>query len=202
MQDGTQTPLDQRSSWHESSTETDPNENEGEPSTIVDQMKKELFSLAEVIHEESRQDSVIVIGIMDKASATVTKWANCGDVPIIDHVIQELSGRVGQGIESMSSNASMDEGSSSRGQVTQRKVDMGVQTTLSQEEINRLQVNSLILKEQFKQMKEKVDHIMKKDGLFKSNNKIAESSIQIHQQAGTPIKTSSYFRTKGEVAEP
>lgn len=121
-----------------------------EDASVVDQMKRELFNLAESIHEESKQDSVIVIGIMDKESATVTKWANCGDVPIIDHLINEFAGRAGQRIESMSSNASMDEGSSSRSSATNRKVDMGCQTTLTQQELSRMEVNSLIVKEQFK----------------------------------------------------
>ena len=140
---------------------------------MLEQMKKELFSLAESIHEESNQDSVIVIGIMDKESATVTKWANCGDAPIIEHLINEFSGntssRAGQRIESMSSNASMDEGTSSRGMVTNRKADMCVQTVLTQHDLNRMEVNSLILKDQFKQMKEKVDSIMKKEGLNLKN---------------------------------
>ena len=38
--------------------------------SIADQMKKELFHLAESIHDVSNRDSVIVIGIMDKESAT------------------------------------------------------------------------------------------------------------------------------------
>lgn len=60
--------------------------------TIVDQMKKELFHLAESIHDVSNRDSVIVIGIMDKDSATVTTWANCSDRPVIEHLIQEFNG--------------------------------------------------------------------------------------------------------------
>jgi len=60
--------------------------------SIADQMKKELFHLAESIHDVSNRDSVIVIGIMDKESATVTTWANCSDRPVIEHLIQEFNG--------------------------------------------------------------------------------------------------------------
>ena len=95
-------------------------------------MKKELFNLAETIHEVSSQDSVIMINIMDKASATVTQWANCGDRPVIDHLINELAGRVPQATESMSSNASMADSNSARGMTTIRKVDMAVQTSITQ----------------------------------------------------------------------
>lgn len=48
-----------------------------DPINMVDQMKKELFILGESLYDVSNRDSVIIIGIMDKASATVTTWANC-----------------------------------------------------------------------------------------------------------------------------
>lgn len=182
-----------------SSSETERNEDQG---TIVDQMKKELFFLAESIHEASNEDSVIIMGIMDKESATVTKWANCSDLPIIEHLINELGGNRARSIESMSSNASMNTGNSSRSQLTNRKADMGCQTVLSHKDIQRMEVNSLILREQFQQMKEKVDTIIKKDGIQKIQKvekvQKATGSIQI-QQPNTPIKARSYFRSKGEV---
>jgi hypothetical protein len=86
---------------------------------------------------------------MDKDSATVTKWANCSDLPVIEHLIQELSNaRSTQRIESMSSNASMEDGSA-RNQ-TPRKIEMGVQTILSRTELEQMEVNSLLMKKQFK----------------------------------------------------
>lgn len=74
---------------HETTSSMD---NADDNESIVEQMKKELFQLAESIHEVSNRDSVIVIGIMDKDSATVTTWANCADRPVIEHLIQEFSG--------------------------------------------------------------------------------------------------------------
>ena len=74
-------------------------------------MKKDLFALAESIYDESNQDSVIVIGIMDKDAARVTKWVNCDDLPVIEHLINEIGDtRSQQNLESMSSNASMADG--------------------------------------------------------------------------------------------
>lgn len=87
---------------------------------------------------------------MDKDSATVTKWANCTDVPVIEHLLQELSGgRSSRRIESMSSNASMDDVHSGRDK-TPRKCEMGTQTILTRKELDQMQVNSLVMKEQFK----------------------------------------------------
>lgn len=95
--------------------------------TMLDQMKKELFSLAESIYDVSKRDSVIVIGIMDKESATVTTWANCSDRPIIEHLIQEISGNGrAQHLQSLSSNASMDDVIGAGSGRTPRKVDMAV----------------------------------------------------------------------------
>lgn len=54
-------------------------------------MRKELFNLAESIYDESNQDTVIVIGVMDKEQGIVTKWANCADMPVIEHVIHEFN---------------------------------------------------------------------------------------------------------------
>lgn len=63
----------------------------------------------------------------------------------------------------------MDDVHSGRAPTTRKveKVEMGTQTTLTRKEIDQMMVKSLVMKEQFKQMKENVDMIMKKEGLKK-----------------------------------
>ena len=128
---------------------------------------------------------------MDKDQGIVTKWANCADMPVIEHVIHELNEN-SRGFESMSSNASMDDVASGRSQ-TPRKCEMGTQTKLTNKEIDEMMVKSLVMREQFKQMKENVDMIIKKEGLSKKPVAQPQQQSNIQFKNDTPIKTYSYF---------
>lgn len=130
--------------------------------------------MAESIYDETNEDCVIVIGLMDKDAASVTKWVNCADLPVIEHLVHELSEiRTQHNLESMSSNASMadvsgsDNHTTSGGQPTSRKAEMATQTILTRKEIDQMQVDSRVMREQFQQLKANVDMIIKKDGIKK-----------------------------------
>ena len=88
---------------------------------------------------------------------------------------------------------------------TPRKVEMGVQTTMTLQDLKNMEVNTFVVRDHISKMKEKVDSIKKKDlKVLKVTPppKVTEDvkpAPLFTIQRETPIKTSSYFQSKGEV---